>query len=71
MSRYDPLLFPPAEAERFASDLFKEGTSLNREDGKEIREYILALYRRFLAEGEKCDDWKKPLIDFLNELPRK
>ena len=71
MSRYDPRLFPPAEAERFASDLFREGNSLTREDGEEIREYILSLYRRFFTEGEKCDDWKKPLLDFLNELPRK
>jgi len=65
MSRFDPRLFPPAEAERFASDLFSEGNSLTKEDANEIREYIIALYRRFLAEGEKCDDWKKPLLDFL------
>jgi hypothetical protein len=67
MSRYDPNLFPPAEAERFVSDLFKEGNSLTREDGEEIREYILSLYRRFLTEGGKCDDWKKPLLDFLRK----
>jgi len=71
MSRFDTRLFPPAEAERFASDLFREGNSLTREDGEEIREHILSLYRRFLIEGEKSDDWKKPLLDFLNELPRK
>jgi hypothetical protein len=67
MSRFDPLLFPPAKAERFASNLFREGNSINLEDGEEIREYIIALYRRFLAEGEKCDDWKKPLLDFLSK----
>ena len=77
MSRFDRFtrsnqyLFPPAEAERFVSDLFREGNSITREDGEEIRTYILSLYRRFLTEGEKCDDWKKPLLDFLNELPRK
>jgi hypothetical protein len=71
MSRFDPRLFPPAEAERFASDLFSEGNSITKEDRDEIREYIIALYRRFLTEGEKCDDWKKPLLDFMNELPRK
>jgi hypothetical protein len=77
MSRFDRFdrfnlsLFPPAEAERFVSDLFREGNSLTGENGEEIREYILSLYRRFLAEGEKCDDWKKALLDFMNELPRK
>jgi hypothetical protein len=67
MSRFDPRLFPPAEAERFASDLFREGKNFSREDGDEIREHILELYRRFLAEGEKSEDWKKPLLDFLRE----
>jgi hypothetical protein len=70
MSRYDrinPCLFSPAEAERFASEIFMEEESLSKEDGDEIREYILALYRRFLDEGEKSEDWKKPLLDFLKE----
>jgi len=71
MSRFDPRLFPPAVAERFASDLFRDESILNREEGEEIREYILSLYRRFLAEGEKGGDWTKPLLDFLRELPKK
>jgi hypothetical protein len=74
MSRFDPSLFPPAEAERFASDLFIEGIegeNLTKEDGEEIRNYIIALYRRFLAEGEKSEDWKKPLLDFLEELSKR
>jgi hypothetical protein len=65
MSRFDSNLFPPAEAERFVSEIFGEGESLSKEDGEGIREYILALYRRFLDEGEKSEDWKKPLLDFL------
>jgi len=65
--KFDPGLFPPAEAERFASEIFRTGESLSKEDGDEIREYILALYRRFLDEGEKCEDWKKPLLDFLKK----
>jgi len=70
MSRFDTGLFPPAEAERFASEIFREGEneekSLSKEDGDDIRKYILALYRRFLDEGEKSEDWKKPLLDFLS-----
>jgi hypothetical protein len=71
MSRFDPRLFPPSEAERFASDLFKEGNNLGMEGGDEIRSYIISLYRRFLAEGEKGGEWTKPLLDFLIELPKK
>jgi hypothetical protein len=74
MHRFDPGLFPPEEAERFASELFIEGTereSLTRENRDEIRNYIIALYRRFLAEGEKSEDWRKPLLDFLKELPKR
>jgi len=71
MSRYDPGLFPPAEAERFASEIFREGECISKEDGDEIREHILALYRRFIDEGDRSEDWKKPLLDFLNEFPNK
>jgi hypothetical protein len=71
MSRFDSGLFPQAEAERFASEIFIKGESLSKEDGDEIRGYILALYRRFLDEGERSEDWKKPLLDFLKELPKK
>jgi len=71
MSRFDAGLFPPAEAERFASEIFKEGEGLSKEDGEEIREYILSLYRRFLAEGEKGGDWTQPLLDFLKGLPKR
>jgi hypothetical protein len=71
MSRFDSGLFPTAEAERFASEIFikgkNEGESVSKEDGDEIRAYILALYRRFLDEGEKGGDWKEPLLDFLRK----
>jgi len=69
--RLDQSLFPPDEAERFVSEIFIKGEGLSKEDGDEIRAYILALYRRFLDEGEKSEDWKKPLLDFMKELPKK
>jgi len=71
MSRFDTGLFPPDEAERFVSEIFIKGEGLSKEDGEEIRAYILVLYRRFLDEGEKGEDWKKPLFDFLKTLPKK
>jgi hypothetical protein len=65
MTRFDPALFPPAEAERFASGIFTDAKDPGKVDGDEIREYIISLYRRFLAEGESCDDWTEPLLNFL------
>ena len=70
MTRFDPGLFPPEEAERFTSGVFFEAGKPDKADGDEIRRYILSLYRRFLAQGEAGEDWKKPLLDFLKEQPR-
>lgn len=68
MTRYDFSLFPLDEAERFASGIFRGAKRPNDEDGDEIREHIISMYRRFMAEGEvsgPSEDWKKPLLDFL------
>ena len=69
MTRFDPALFPPAEAERFAADLFRQGQNPAGGDAENIRRHIITLYRRFLAEGESAAFWAKPLLDFLKELP--
>ena len=74
MTCFEPDLFPPAEAERFTGDIFTDGT-LKAEDACEIRAHILALYQRFLGEGEtgrnNGEHWTKPLVDFLKALPSK
>ena len=67
MTRFDPTLFPPAEAERFASGIFADTKMPGKADGDEIRGYILSLYRRFLSLGESCDEWTEPLLNFLKE----
>ena len=69
MTRFEGGLFPPCEAERFTADLFMREDVPGKEDAEEIRQYILALYRRFVAEGEKAAHWTAPLLDFLKELP--
>jgi len=69
MTTFDPRLFPPEEADRFAAQLFLGEKVPSGDDAREIRAYILSLYRRFLAEGEAAEDWKKPLLDFLKTLP--
>jgi hypothetical protein len=69
MTKFDPRLFPPDEAERFAADLYKNETILSKETEEEIREHILALYRRFMTEGESAGDWAAPLLGFLMRQP--
>jgi hypothetical protein len=69
MTMFDPGLFPPDEAERFASSLFLNAALPDKADAGEIREYIISLYRRFLGHGKNNSNWTKPLLDFLNELP--
>ena len=70
MTMFDPRLFPPDEAERFVSALFREAKAPDKEDAAAIRSHILSLYRRFLAEGDESQ-WQKPLLDFLKEMPNK
>jgi len=73
MTRFDHDLFPPAEAERFASGLFTHTKTTGKEDvgeirgeiSDEVRKHILSLYRSFVSEGESCDDWTGPLLNFM------
>ncbi|GHU82885.1 hypothetical protein FACS189468_7550 [Spirochaetia bacterium] len=69
MTRFDPPLFPPEEAEGFVSGLFIKGEGMEAEDCRKIREHIGELYRRFIKEGEAAAEWEKPLLDFLKGLP--
>ena len=69
-TRFNPSLFPPDEAEHFASNIFAQQSNcgVNEENGRGIREHILSLYHRFLTEGEAARDWTEPLLGFLKEL---
>ncbi|MDR2782335.1 MAG: hypothetical protein LBB48_00575 [Treponema sp.] len=66
MTRFDPQLFTEKDAEAFAGDLFTDNTVPSAVAGR-IREHILSLYRRFLAQGESSADWTEPLLAFLEE----
>ncbi|MDR3249330.1 MAG: hypothetical protein LBT39_11160 [Treponema sp.] len=84
MTRFDPELFPPEEAEDFAARLFTTGGAepaspadslprMNSETADLAREYILGLYRIFLSQGAAVperEQWAKPLLDFLASCPR-
>jgi hypothetical protein len=73
MTCFDPCLFPPEEAEDFASRLFAAAPSPLREDTPEIRAHILNLYRSLLRGGESkaVGSWEEPLLAFLQTQPRK
>ena len=65
---FEPRLFPLVEAERFVSGLFcgtQEENTVSKEDSLMIREHILSLYRSFIAQKEKSNDWTEPLLGFL------
>jgi hypothetical protein len=72
MSRFDPALFPPAEAEVSVSRLFVDPGGIPEEDGLRIRNHIITLYRRFIDESRRTsgltEPWDAPLIRFLREL---
>ena len=74
MTRFDSELFPPEEAERFASDIFIDAEKPDKAEILQIRERIASLYRHFLAHGQasECNsaDWAEPLLAFLKEHPR-
>jgi hypothetical protein len=65
MTRFDADLFPPEEAAAFTDLLFE--TSLPATDAAEIKNHIISLYRRFLAEGENVQSWEEPLLQFLRQ----
>jgi hypothetical protein len=75
MSRFEAALFPPDEAEVFVNGLFcpsganPGGAEVRKEDIPVIRTHILELYRSFMEEGKKDDDWRTPLFRFLAALP--
>jgi hypothetical protein len=69
MTRFAPPLFPPEEAEDFASRLFTAAPSPLREAAPEIRAHILNLYRSFLLKG--ASSWEEPLLAFLQTQPEK
>ena len=73
MTKFDSKLFPPEEAERFASNIFSDAEKLDKAEVLEIRERIVSLYRRFLDQSQASGnsvDWTEPLLAFLKEHPR-
>ncbi|GHT69321.1 hypothetical protein FACS1894110_18540 [Spirochaetia bacterium] len=75
MTCFDPVLFPPSEAEEFVSRLFTEPVLgepplVDQQDGEIIRKYIENLYRHFLSERPAGEAWDMPLMNFLMSRQR-
>ena len=43
-------------------------TKIAEEDMAEIKQHILTLYRRFVAEGKTAKSWEEPILNFLREM---
>jgi hypothetical protein len=69
MTCFEENLFPPQEAELFASRLFTR--SLPPQDGETLRTHIINLYRRFLSQRETARPWNAPLLAFLRRPENK
>jgi hypothetical protein len=77
MTRFDPPLFPEAEARRFVEALFAEPGLDGRPaetlpaapERAAVREHIWHLYRCFIQAGTSAPTWEAPLIAFLSEQP--
>ncbi|MDR1787243.1 MAG: hypothetical protein LBR16_02160 [Treponema sp.] len=65
MSRFDPPLFPPAEAEAFTACLLTGEEAPSAADRDAIKAYITGLYHKFRAQGEAAPSWEEPLLAFL------
>jgi len=44
-------------------------TKLPAADASEIKNHIISLYRKFLAEGKTAQQWNQPLLKFLRQMP--
>jgi hypothetical protein len=69
MTCFEGALFPPEEAELFASRLFVR--SLPPGDAGPLRTHIINLYRQFLSQRETAKTWDEPLVNFLRRRPLK
>jgi len=71
---FTALLFSPAPPACETTASCREHPSsapasrISKEDQAEIKKHILALYRRFIAEGKAAKSWEDPLVNFLRGM---
>lgn len=71
MTRFQKELFTPQEALSFTQNLFRSPHDLAPGDEDRIRDYISQQYVWFTEEGKKSDDWRLPILKFLDPLRRR
>ena len=67
MTRITPELFTPADAVDYIDRLFANSKDVNPQDRKKINTHIHTMYERLLLEGCSCDDWKEPVLRWLDD----
>ena len=65
MSRITPELVSPTEAVQFLDKLLQREPIIDAETHKKIIEHIQFIYERFLLEGTTEDDWRTPILRWL------
>ncbi|GMO26882.1 MAG: hypothetical protein Ta2B_07310 [Termitinemataceae bacterium] len=61
----DPVVVPKNEALDFLDCLFKNASDIAANKRQEIITYMKNLYCTFINERELNEDWRKPILDFL------
>lgn len=66
MTKIVPELVSPTVAVPFLDKLLRNDTSIDNTTQKKITEHIQFIYERFLLEGTMEDDWKTPILRWLD-----
>ena len=45
--------------------------TISENDAQEIQKHVIMLFRRFLSDKKNSGPWDKPLLNFLDEMPKK
>jgi len=60
-----PELFTPNDATNFINDMFLTAETISPSDVAEIKDHISFMYERLLLEGVAADDWREPVIRWI------
>ena len=66
LTRIAPELFTPTDATAFIHRMFSTAQDIDEKDKKAISDYMEFIYERFLLEGSLEDDWRSPVIRWLD-----
>ena len=60
-----PELFTPNDATNFINDMFLTAETISAKDVALVKEHISFMYERYLLEGVAADDWREPVIRWI------